>query len=167
MSDSAAAAEEQPKVKVSRAEKEAAEAKAEAAVPRQSQHTAEERRAGRRRLQRLWRIHFTRCGCDAALSDRSQPTSLALCVVLARAVKPPPEPRVKGIHVILPYLLMGSADVAINKDELKYLGVKQIMNCASEGQCSVERHLQLCAAEHLLTAPVSFGRCFRCGQYVP
>lgn len=27
------------------------------------------------------------------------------------SVKPPPEPRMKGVHVILPYLLMGSADV--------------------------------------------------------
>jgi hypothetical protein len=48
------------------------------------------------------------------------------------AVKPPPEIRVKGVHLVLPYLLMGSADVATNKDELKYLGVKHIMNCASE-----------------------------------
>jgi len=47
-------------------------------------------------------------------------------------IKPPPEPREKGVHIVLPYLLMGSADVAVNKDELKYLGVKHIMNCASE-----------------------------------
>jgi len=52
--------------------------------------------------------------------------------VAAMPIKPPPEPRVKGVHVVLPYLLMGSADIATNKDELKYLGVKHIMNCASE-----------------------------------
>jgi hypothetical protein len=57
-----------------------------------------------------------------------------LCLPLSSfcAVKPPPEVRVKGVHLVLPYLLMGSADVATNKDELKYLGVKHIMNCASE-----------------------------------
>lgn len=35
-----------------------------------------------------------------------------VCVLLS--VKPPPEPRVKGVHVILPYLLMGGADVGQN-----------------------------------------------------
>ena len=181
-----------------RAEKEAQEAKEAAAVPSKRART---QRTGGRLAEAPILVPPSSPCADRLFRSSTARLSLA-CVV-----KPPPEPRVKGIHLILPYLFMGSADVgqsasarigaatpehatrparcfhlcardelahrgikraaclgeecvqgamqrrrrptltppcfrfvaaacvlslAVNKDELKYLGIKHIMNCASE-----------------------------------
>ena len=43
-----------------------------------------------------------------------------------------PVPRIKGLYMILPYLYIGDADAACNSAELKRLGIRKILNCASE-----------------------------------
>lgn len=98
--------------KATRAEKEAAEA---AAVPSQNQQVDPEEeeeislnrpKGGTEQQESNHRIHHASTKYMFSTSPCSLAPSFSLC-----SVKPPPEPRVKGIHVVLPYLLMGSADV--------------------------------------------------------
>ena len=96
--------------------------------PRRRRPSSQSRRARRRKLLRPKKPpqcpvrHNTHSGgvrdgsaswprfvpCQGRAAHLSAlPPRLPVCV----SVKPPPEPRVKGIHLILPYLFMGSADV--------------------------------------------------------